>query len=171
LSTHKSGDVKTDESENPMGKSKFSIAHKDAATLELMGKTDHKTLAVWTKDCAERVLPYFEGKYPDDQRPRQALEALQAWIDTGVFRMADIRKASLTAHAAAREVGAECPARSAARAAAQAVATAHVPTHSLGAANYALQAIHRATSASEADAAVARERSWQYQHLRELTDH
>ena len=49
-----------------------------------------------------------------------------------------------------------------------AVATAHVPTHSIGAAIYALQAIHRATDSSDADAAVARERDWQYQHLLEL---
>ena len=82
--------------------------------------------------------------------------------------MAVIRKASLDSHAAAREVGEDNAARSAARAAGEAVATAHVPIHSIGAAIYGLQAIHRATDASEADAAVAKERAWQYQHLLEL---
>ena len=149
-------------------KSKFSIAHKDEALEELVSKTDHKTLAVWAIDCAERVMPYFEEKFPEDPRPQNAIVALQAWIDTGVFRMADIRKASLTSHAAAREVGEDNAARSAARAAGQAVATAHVPTHSLGAAIYALQAIHRATDSSEADAAIAKERDRQYRHLLEL---
>ena len=57
--------------------------------------------------------------------------------------MEDIRGASLAAHAAARETGEDSPARSAARAAGQAVATAHVRTHSLAAANYALQAAWR----------------------------
>ena len=151
-----------------MKKSKFSIAHKDESIVELVSKTDHKTLAAWAIDCVERVLPYFEEKYPEDHRPRQAIEVLQTWIDTGVFKMAVIRNASLTSHAAAREVGEDNAARSAARAAGQAVATAHVPTHSIGAANYALQAIHRATNASDADAAVAKERDWQYQHLLEL---
>ena len=136
--------------------------------VELIRKTDHKTLAVWAIDCVERVLPYFEEKYPEDHRPRSAIEALQAWINTGVFKMADIRKASLASHAAAREVGEDNAARSAARAAGQAVATAHVPTHSIGAANYALQAIHRATSSSDTYAAVAKERDWQYGHLLEL---
>jgi hypothetical protein len=89
-------------------------------------------------------------------------------MNTGEFRMADIRKASLASHAAARDVGEDNAARSAARAAGQAVATAHVPTHSIGAANYALQAIHRASSSSDAEAAVAKERHWQYQHLLEL---
>ena len=151
-----------------MKKPKFSVIHKDQAALELMRKTDHETLAVWAMDCAERVLPYFEEKYPGDHRPRNAIETLQAWINTGVFKMAVIRKASLAAHAAAREVGEDNPARSAARSAGQAVATAHVPTHSIGAANYALQAIHRATRSSGADAAVAKERAWQYQHLLKL---
>ena len=135
-----------------------------------MRKTDHKTLAVWAIDCAERVLPYFEEKYPEDHRPRNAIETLQTWIHTGVFKIAVIRKASLDAHAAAREVAEDNAARSAARAAGQAVATAHVPTHSIGAAIYALQAIHRATDSCDDDAAVAKERDWQYQHLLELTE-
>ncbi len=149
-------------------KSKFSVTYKDESMLELVKKTDHKTLAIWAIDCALRVLPYFEKKFPEDPRPRNAIEALQVWINTGVFKMADIRKASLSSHAAAREVGEDNAARSAARAAGQAIATAHVPTHSIGAANYALQAIHRGSNSSNADAAVARERDWQYQHLLEL---
>ena len=98
------------------------------------------------------------------------IETLQAWIDTGVFKMAVIRKASLSSHAAARDVGEDNPARSAARAAGQAVATAHVPTHSIGAAIYALQAIHPASDVSDADAAVAKERDWQSRHLLELKE-
>ena len=84
--------------------------------------------------------------------------------------MADIRKASLAAHAAAREAGQDNAARSAARAAGQAVATAHVSTHSIGAAIYALQAIHRANNFSDVDAAVSKEQDWQYQHLLKLME-
>jgi hypothetical protein len=152
-----------------MGKPAFSLAtYKDPATVALVSKTDRTVLAVWAIDCAERVLPYFEDRHPQDHRPRQALETLQKWIETGVFEMAVIRKASLNAHAAARDVGADSAARSAARAAGQAVATAHVPLHALGAANYALQAIYRATNPSVADAAVATERAWQLQRLLDL---
>jgi hypothetical protein len=151
-----------------MEKSKFSVTHKDESLVELVRKTDHKTLAVWAVDCVERVMPNFEEKYPEDHRPRNAIEACWAWINTGVFKMADIRKAALASHAAAREVEEDNAARSAARAAGQAVATAHVPTHSIGAANYVLQAIFRATNPSNADAAIAKERDWQYQHLLEL---
>jgi hypothetical protein len=153
-----------------MEKSKFSITRKDEEMIELVSKTDHKTVALWASACAERVMPYFEEKYPQDHRPRQAIETLKTWIDTGVFKMAVIRKASLDAHAAAREVGEDSPARSAAHAAGQAVATAHVPRHSYGPAIYAQQAIHRATNPTDADAAIAKERDWQLQHLLDLRE-
>jgi len=151
-----------------MEKSNFSITRKDEKMVELVSKTDHKTLALWAIDCAERVMPYFEETYPQDHRPRHAIETLKTWIATGVFTMAGIRKASLDSHAAARDVGEDSPARSAARAAGQAVATAHVPRHAYGPAIYAQQAIYRATNSLDA---VERERNWQYQHLLNLSDH
>ena len=149
---------------------KFSLARIDPSVVDLVGQSDKRTLAVWAIDCVKRVLPYFETKFPRDDRPRNAITVLRTWIKTGVFSMAVIRAASLAAHAAAREVGEDGPARSAARAAGQAVATAHVRTHSLGAANYALQAIHRAAGASGAEAAVAMERDWQYRRLIKLSE-
>ena len=151
-----------------MPKPKFSLNQEKAIFDELVAKTTHQTLAEWAIECAERTLPYFEEAHPDDARPRWALETLQTWIETGEFSMAVIRKASLDAHAAAREVGADNPARSAARAAGQAVATAHVRTHAAGAAIYSLQAIHRASDPADASAAVAKEREWQYKRLQEL---
>jgi hypothetical protein len=151
-------------------KPKFSLAHyrKDERIVALVKTTDQKTLAVWAIDCTERILPYFEKEYPEDHRPRKAIETLKMWVKTGVFKMAVIRKASLDAHAAAREVGKDNAARSVARAAGQAVATAHVPTHAIGSAIYALQAIHRATNAANTHAAIANEQEWQYQHLLRL---
>lgn len=146
----------------------FSITRKDEEMVGLVEKSDKKILALWVIDCAQRVLPYFEKVKPEDQRPRKAIETLRAWIDTGEFKMAVIRKASLDAHAAAREIGEDSPARSAARACGQAVATAHVPRHSYGSAIYAQQAIYRATNPTDADAAVSKERDWQYHHLLDL---
>ncbi|MFX1510772.1 MAG: putative immunity protein [Promethearchaeota archaeon] len=151
-------------------KTPFSLAHyrKDERITKLVKTTDQKTLAVWAIDCVERVLPYFEDQHPEDHRPRKAIETLRTWIKTGVFKMAVIRKAALDTHAAAREVRQDSAAHSSARAAGHAVATAHVPTHSIRAAIYALQAIHRATSSTNVDDAVTKEREWQYQHLLKL---
>ena len=126
-------------------------------------KSDQKILALWAADCAEHVLPFFEERYPKDDRPRKAIEACRRWAATGVFRMADIRKASLDAHAAAREAREE-DARAAAHAAGQAVATAHVPTHALGSALYGIRAV--AARSGNADDGLIRERDWQLQRLR-----
>ena len=71
--------------------------------------------------------------------------------------MAEVRRDSLAAHAAAREAAAGTAARFAARAAGQAVATAHVPSHAIGAAWYGVKAAEAA--------GVPGEREWQYGRL------
>jgi hypothetical protein len=144
----------------------------DRPVSELRGhqplKSDQRVLALWAADCAEHVLPYFEEKHPNDGRPRKAIEACRAWAVTGVFKMAEIRKASLDAHAAAREAKEE-DAIAAARAAGQAVATAHVTTHALGGAVYAIKAA--AAHYNNIDDGLIEERNWQLQRLREYTKH
>ncbi|OGB63002.1 hypothetical protein A2X44_03255 [candidate division CPR3 bacterium GWF2_35_18] len=60
-----------------MKKSEFSLTYyKGERIVELVSKTDHKTLAVWVRDCVDRVLPYFEKKFLKDHRPRQAIKTL-----------------------------------------------------------------------------------------------
>lgn len=140
----------------------------DGTIADLANKSRHRTLGVWAADCAMRVLHYFEEKYPQDHRPRKAVEALLAWVGTGVFKMDDVRGYSLSAHAAAREVKDEDEAaRAAARSAGQAMATAHVPAHAVAAAIYAASAVRDA--AGSIDEALS-ERHWQYRHLLELND-
>jgi len=148
----------------------IAVTNLDEPIEELVRKTDHTTLAIWAADCAERVLPYFEEKYPEDKRPREAIEAIREWARTGVFRMADVRRTALAAHAAAREAQDYDPARSAARAAGHAMATAHVPAHAIAAARYAATAFRDAADAPDAGSATTREREWQYQHLLRLTE-
>ena len=151
-----------------MKKSKLAVTNpREGKIAELAKKTDHNTLATWALDCAERVLPCFESKYPEDGRPTAAIETGRAWVKTGVFRMAVIRKAALDSHAAAREAKDDV-ARSAARAAGQAVATAHVPAHALAAAAYAATVIRDAARPANAGAATTKEREWQYRHLLEI---
>jgi hypothetical protein len=148
----------------------FKLTQRDPELQALVDRAGHRTLAVWAKACAERVLLFFEKARPGDPRPRAALQALQEWIEPGGFRMAVIRKASLDAHAAARDAGTGTPACSAARAAGQAVATAHVRTHAIGAPQYTLQALDRAAAPADCAATLANERMWQLERLRELMD-
>jgi hypothetical protein len=131
-------------------------------------RDDQKLLATWAADCALRVLPLFESRWPEDCRPRDAIKSCRTWVRTGVFKMAEIRGASLGAHAAARAVKetGDDVACFAARAAGQAVATSHVPQHAYGGALYALKAIAAADRA-QAEKKVAKERNWQSRRLPE----
>jgi hypothetical protein len=123
---------------------------------------DKRVLALWAADCAEHVLPFFAMEHPDDERPERAIHACRQWAVTGIFRMADIRKASLDAHAAAREAK-EPAAKFAAHAAGQAVATPHVPTHAFGCSVYAVRAVVAHTG--NADEGIIGERGWQMERL------
>ncbi|HZW56636.1 MAG TPA: hypothetical protein VFF30_10135 [Nitrososphaerales archaeon] len=149
-----------------MRKARFSVTHPDDSIVQLEKKADHKTLAVWAIDCVERVMPYFEEKHPEDPRPRNAVKTLRAWIDGGISEKSDIRKAALASHAAAREVREDDSARSAARAAGQAVATAHVRTHSLGAAPTPCRP---STGQQIPSMQWIKSENWQFQRLLELT--
>ncbi|MGB4578160.1 MAG: putative immunity protein [Methanoculleus sp.] len=134
--------------------------------MKKYSRQDQTTMAAWAADCAERVLPLFEEIRPEDNRPRDAIEACRAWVRTGVFTMAGIRGTSLGAHAAARDTMGNDAACFAARAAGQAVATAHVPQHAYGAAYYALKAVAAAEPTGVA-ARVGAEREWQSKRLPE----
>lgn len=153
-----------------MKRPRLAVTGMDKTIAEAADRIAHRRLAIWAADCAERVLPVFERMSPEDDRPRKAIEAARSWARTGVFRMADVRKASLAAHAAAHEVEENDAARSAARSAGQAVATAHVPRHAVAAAVYAATAVRYAANPSDADSAILKERRWQYEHLLELAD-
>ena len=132
--------------------------------MKKYSKPDQKSLAIWAARCAQRVLPLFQKAYPNDPRPRQAIAACRTWIRTGLFNMADIRRASLAAHAAARAAIDNPPACFAARAAGQAVATAHVPQHALGSAYYALKA-RAAAHPTHAQTKLAQEQAYQSRHF------
>lgn len=90
---------------------------------------------------AARVLKFFETERPNDKRPREAIEAIIEWAeDKRNLGMKEVRKLSLNAHAAARDVKSDV-AKYAAHSAGHAVGTWHVPTHALAAFGYAGRAI------------------------------
>ncbi|UHA73499.1 putative immunity protein [Paenibacillus sp. 481] len=147
-----------------MEKIKFVDAELSETIAELLGKYDHKTLAIWAADCSEHVLPYFEEKVPYDERPRQAIEAGRVWV-RGEITMSEARTAAFAAHAAARDTD-DAAACAAARAAGHAAATAHVASHAVHAATYAAKAA--AFSSADVSDNTAKERNWQLKHLLDL---
>jgi hypothetical protein len=123
----------------------------------LLAKDQHRQLMKWAIDCSKHVLPLF-GKTVDE-RLLYALRIGEDWR-LGKASVGQAQKASLGAHAAAREQT-NPVAVAVARSVGQAVATAHMADHSLGAALYALKAVAAAGGPMDA------ERSWQDEQLPE----
>ena len=118
-------------------------------------KEQQKQLINWACTCAGHVLP-LSGKKPDE-RLINALFIAREW-EKGKASVGDAMKASLNAHAVARE-SSDPVAIAAARAVGHAVATAHMADHSLGAALYALKAVKNAGKSTDA------ERIWQNEQV------
>ncbi len=97
----------------------------------------HRLFGLKAANEAGRVLNYFEQERPQDRRPRDAIEAIREWAEgKRTLGMKEVRRLSLAAHAAARDVQSDA-AKFAAHAAGQAVGSWHAPAHALGAFGYA----------------------------------
>lgn len=131
----------------------------------LLDEASHRLLASWAAVCAEHVLPLFTARYPEDDRPRRAIETARAW-SRGEVTVGEARQAAFAAHAAARSAS-DAAAREVARAAGHAVATAHMADHELGAAFFAIRAVRLASEAAEAMTAGEVECRWQRAQLPE----
>jgi 8-oxo-dGTP pyrophosphatase MutT (NUDIX family) len=124
--------------------------------------SDHRLLALWAADCAERVVHLFADLEPEDDRPHRAIAAARAWA-RGELGMMAARAAGGHAMGAARPL--RGAARFAAYATGQAACVGHVAEHDLGAAAYAIKAV-RAGSPDDPTIGVA-ERDWQRRQLHE----
>ena len=61
----------------PHGDDKFA-----ASSRKLLAAVDvSKELRLFAADCAEHVIHLFEREYPNDDRPRKAIEATRAYAD------------------------------------------------------------------------------------------
>jgi len=106
---------------------------------ELIEKQKHRTLALWAVECAGNVLPIFEDKFPEDKRPREAVEVARAWM-RGEIKMPVAKKAAHAAHNAATSVAENPAAEAAARTMGHVVGTVHVETHAIGVVMYGVTA-------------------------------
>jgi hypothetical protein len=118
-------------------------------------KEQHYQLIKWACDCSEHVLHLSGEKI--DERLKNALNVACDWRQ-GNASAGDARKASVAAHAVARE-SSNPAAIAAARSVGHAVATAHMADHSLEAAWYALKAVKSTGNSIDA------ERKWQEEQL------
>jgi hypothetical protein len=118
-------------------------------------KEQHYQLITWACDCSEHVVHLFGEKI--DDRLKNALHVAKEWKQ-GHASVGDARKASVGAHAVARE-SSNPTAIAIARSVGHAVATAHMADHSLGAAWYALKVVKNMGKSIDV------ERKWQDEQL------
>jgi hypothetical protein len=129
----------------------------------LIEEQNHRTLVTWVVACAPRILDLFEPRYPQDNRPREAIEAAQAWA-RGDIKMSIAKKAAIAAHNAATEAS-DLAAHASARAMGHVIGTVHVETHAMGVVMYGLTAFVRAADRGMYEEVIARECRWFYELL------
>lgn len=141
----------------------------DPRLVEIIKISDQKILAVWAIECVERYMHLLEDNYPNEHRPRVALNILKQWID-GDIKMWDARKFTYPALACARELETnDKVACQIARACSHALATCHVKTHSEGSAMYVISALYHLNKDNRnVEVILNAERDWQIEHLKEL---
>ena len=105
----------------------------------LFREQNHKTMVLWALDLVAESVAKLEEKYPDENRPREALEAARAWA-AGKIKMRPAQRKILDCHAFAKEIGSKedialC------HAIGQACAVVHMAGHAIGYPMYELSAI------------------------------
>lgn len=114
----------------------------EIASILILARTQSKrTLCNWSIAYAkERLLPLYEAHYPNDLRPRLALENALGWL-AGQVKFVDAKETNNDAHHAATQASNIPAAQAAARAIAHAALTIHVSAHCLGIVFYGAAAI------------------------------
>jgi hypothetical protein len=131
----------------------FSLTIKKELRYPRWWKQKNDVFIAFAVLCAESVLNIFETKYPNDKRPRKAIEAAKKYLKTKTPAAAH---AAYAARAAADAAAAAAAAAYAAHAAADAYA-AHAarPADAAAAAAHAAHAAHAAAHAAHAAARAA----------------
>ncbi len=118
------------------------FSHDSLCLQELrqrLGQQSHRMQVLWALDCAKVPLARFEEKYPEERRPRLALELCEAWAK-GQVKMPIAKRAILDCHAVAKEIDdRECIALC--HAIGQAGAVVHTGGHAMGLPMYELTAV------------------------------
>jgi hypothetical protein len=96
------------EFEGEIIESENKVVVRKARLLRKLETWNEKTARLFVADCAERVLPFFGKRYPDDNRPRLAIAAAREYANGKISAatMAATRAATSAAASAATSVAA-----------------------------------------------------------------
>ena len=121
------------------------VAFSSARLVSQVGTLTQIIAVQWAAECAKRVLRHYEDRYPEDKRPREAIQAALKWAKdpTEANRVAAANAAIANAYAAADAAAAAYAAYAAANAAyaaADAAYAAYAAAYAADAAAYAADA-------------------------------
>jgi len=138
---------------------------------------NERTARLFACDCAEHVLSLYEAKYPDDRRPRKAIETARRYAEgkAAVEELTDVWDAAWAAAEDAAGAAAWAAAWAAAEDAAWDAAGAAAGAAARAAARDAAGAAARDAAGAAAEdaswaAAWAAERQWQVERLGEILE-
>ena len=116
---------------------------KDSLLLDelcqLVAQANRRVLVLWALEVAEESARVLAEKYPEDFRPKEAVEAATSWAK-GQIKMPIAKQAILSCHAMAKELG-NPPDTARCHAVGQACSVVHTVGHALGYPMYDLTAI------------------------------
>jgi len=65
-------------------KASDKVVVREARLVRKIESWNERTARLFACDCAERVLPVFETKYPNDDQPRQAIRVARQYAEGGI---------------------------------------------------------------------------------------
>jgi hypothetical protein len=109
--------------------------------MSLIETQSKETIARWCIGYAEeKILPIYEADFPDDMRPRKALETAVAFLD-GKVKLPKVKMCINETRQAAKDCGKNLIADISARSIATVASSVHTPTGSLSLALYGALAV------------------------------
>lgn len=146
-----------------MPKSRKMLSDLDTPYMQALMKhiiTQSKdTLLSWVLNYANIViLPLWSQYYPNDLRPKNALDAANDWLAEKI-KLPQAKKLILECHSAAREADVSPVAQAAARAIGQAASTIHSSRHCLGLPLYGALAVAYEELGADAPWAIVEQRA------------
>lgn len=132
-----------DEVQTKLKKKNQVLFAKDSQYLQdlrlLFEEQNHRVMVLWAFDFADETIQKLQEKYPNENRPQQALEAAQDWA-AGKIKMRLAQQKILACHAFAKDI--ECKEDIAmCHAIGQACAVVHTAGHAIGYPIYDLTSI------------------------------
>jgi hypothetical protein len=136
------------------------VAFSSARLVSQVGTFTQIIAVQWAAECAKRVLRHYEDRYPEDKRPREAIQAALKWAkdpteanrNAAAYAAADAAYAYAAASAAAAvyAAAANAAATNATNAAYAAASAAYADAAATAAATAAASAANAAAAASAA---------------------